>query len=401
MKQLFPKTGCLALKPVAVLYANPKGNIGDFAILDAMLRDIANRYAGRRIHVYWHGFLIVDKARLAAFQAEDGTPDFTVVGGTFHRPVSRWLKRVYRMKVWPLVQRTLINRLLHDSLPEAKKFAEYEAVFLAGGDQWNGMDLGVSMFATLMAVAHYNSEIYQYPFSLNPMARNFNTDSDLRRYFKKIRSPIIVRDGITHDVMTQVGIPTTLGRDTVFSLSEIGRKIAPLGDRDPRRILLVLTGPHNRDLLRKSLSDLLERQQGCGRPIELLTTCWTEDLKVYTELGERFGVKVRAPMTWQEAIAELKQSAVVVTDRLHCLILGTFAECTLFPVGDRKKAEAFVRDSGTPHHVSDMMDITPARLEAAIADRNEILAALRAYRDSAGAQSSAPCLLCSQLPTSC
>lgn len=378
------------MKTVAILFANPKGNIGDFAILDAMLRDIAWRFPGRRIDVFWHGFLKADEVRLAAFQAADGTPDFAVAGGTFFRVVPPKLKRLYRLKLWPWVQRILINQLVRDSLPEAKRFAEHEAVFLAGGDQWNGMDLGVSMFATLLAVARYNPEIYQFPFSLNPAARRFNLDADLRRYFGTIRAPLIVRDGITHDVMKEIGIPTILGHDTVFSLSDLGQAVPPLADRDSNRILLVLTGPHNRQLLRKTLGGALERLQGCGRPVEMLTTCWTEDLEVYTELGERFGAKVRAPMTWQETVSELKQSAVVVTDRLHCLILGTFAECTLFPVADRKKAEAFVRDSGIPHHAPRMEDVTPDALEAAIADRSAILAKIRAYRDMAANRDTAP-----------
>lgn len=378
------------MKTVAILFANPKGNIGDFAILDAMLRDIAGRFRGRRIDVFWHGFLQADEARLAAFQAADGTPDFAVAGGTFFRAVPPKLKRLYRLKLWPWVQRILINQLVRDGLPEAKRFAEYEAVFLAGGDQWNGMDLGVSMFATLRTVARCNPEVYQYPFSLNPAARRFNLDADLRRYFGTIRAPLIVRDGITHDVMKEIGIPTTLGHDTVFSLSYVGQALPPLADRDPNRILLVLTGPHNRDLLRKTLGGALERLQGCGRPVEMLTTCWTEDLEIYTELGERFGAKVRAPMTWQETVSELKQSAVVVTDRLHCLILGTFAECTLFPVGDRKKAEAFIRDTGTPHHVATMEGIMPDRLEAAISDRDAVLAAIRDYRDSAANRDTTP-----------
>lgn len=378
------------MKPVAILYANPKGNIGDFAILDAMLRDIAHHYPGRRIDVYWHGFLQADDARLAAFRAADGTPAFEVAGATFYRPVPPKLKRFYRLKLWPWMQRILIRRLVRDSLSEAQRFAEYEAVFLAGGDQWNGMDLGVSMFATLLAVARYNSEIYQYPFSLNPRVLNFNFATDLGRYFERVRMPLIVRDGITHEFMTEAGIPTTLGHDAVFSLSDVGKVLPRLTDRDSERILLVLTGAHNRKVLRSSLKGVFERLQDCGRPIEMLTTCWTEDLGIYTELGERFGAAVRAPMTWQETVSELKQSAVVVTDRLHCLILGTFAECTLFPVGDRKKAEAFIRDSGTPHHVSTMNEITLARIEAAIKDREAIVAAICRYRDIAASRDTMP-----------
>lgn len=379
-------------KSVAILYANLKGNIGDFAILDAMLRETARQYPGRRIDVYPHGFLDVDEARLAAFRAA-GAPPFEIAGGTFHRPVPPKLKRLYRFGLWPWAQRRLIDTLRRESREEARRFAPYEAIFLAGGDQWNGIDLGVSMFATLLAVAEHNPNVYHYPFSLNPAACTFNTASDLRHYFAAMQAPIVVRDGITHAVLSDVGIPTVLGHDTVFSLSDLGQQIAPLQDRDGERILLVLTGPHDRTLLFRTLGDMLARLKGCGRPIEMLTTCWIEDLQIYQDLGREYGTEVRAPLTWQETIAELKQSAVVVTDRLHCLILGTFAECTLFPVGDRKKAEAFINDTGTPHHVLGMEGVTPEALEAAMADREAILDKIRAYRDLALERDTAPRLM--------
>ncbi|WP_300440603.1 polysaccharide pyruvyl transferase family protein [uncultured Mameliella sp.] len=379
-------------KSVAILFANLKGNIGDFAILDAMLRETTRRFPGRRIDVYPHGFLEADHARLEAFRAA-GAPRFEIAGGTYHRSVPPKLKRLYRFGLWPWVQRRLVDSLRRASRDDARRFAEYEAIFLAGGDQWNAMDLGVSMFGTLLAVAEHNRNIYHYPFSLNPAARTFNTAADLRRYFKAVRQPIVVRDGISHDVMTDLGIPTVLGHDTVFSLSGIGQQIPPLESRDRERILLVLTGPHDRALLVRTLGDVLERLKGAGRPIEMLTTCWNEDLHIYEDLGRQHGVAVRAPLTWQETIAELKQSAVVVTDRLHCLILGTFAECTLFPVADRKKAEAFVRDTGTPHYGTGMQDVTPDALEAAIADRAAILEKIRAYRDIANERDTAPRLM--------
>lgn len=355
-----------------------------------MLRDIRERYLGRRIDVYWHGFLQADEARLALFRAEKGTPDFEIAGETFYRPVPPRLKRLYRLKLWPWIQRSLIHSLAQDSVRDAQVFTQYEAIFLAGGDQWNGMDLGVSMFASLLAIGRVNEEIYQYPFSLNPAVLNFNTCADLRRYFGTIQAPIIVRDSITHDVMTRIGIRTAIGNDVVFSLSEIGQKISPAADRDAERILLVLTGADNRVLLRDALSRLLKQLQGCGRTIDFLTTCWTEDLQIYSELGNRFNVTVHAPMTWQETVAELKQSAVVVTDRLHCSILGTFAECTLFPVGDRKKVEAFIRDSGAPHHAQTIEGVTPAALEAAISDRTAVRDTLRTYRDAAASRKITP-----------
>lgn len=368
-------------KPVALLYANIKGNIGDFAILDSMLRDINRRFPGQPIEVYSHGFLQADERRLDAFQVSSGTPEFKLVGLTFFRSVPLVIKRLYKLRVWPWVQRILISRLVRQSLTAAKRFAKYEAIFLAGGDQWNGMDLGISMFATLLAVSRYNSNILHYPFSLNPDVRNYNFDIDLRRYFAFVKAPLPVRDSITFDLATRIGLPVRLVRDSVYLLSDVGQAVPAIKARNAQRILLVLTGSHSRVALRRSLGLVLERLQYHEKPVEMLTTCEIEDLDIYAELGKSFGVDVRVPMTWQETVSELKSTAIVVTDRLHCLILGTFAECTLFPVTDRKKAEAFVRDTNILHYCARIEDITCQQLDEAMANRADTLHKMQQYRD--------------------
>lgn len=369
-------------RSVAILFANLKGNIGDYAILDAMLRHISCVYPEHQIDVYPHSFLDIDENRLEAFRSADA-PEFTISGKTFYLKVPAYLKRAYRFGVWPWIQHHLINNLCSNALPEAARFADYDAIFIAGGDQWNGMDLGISMFATLKAISHYNKNIYSYPFSLNTRILNFNSISDLQNYYSYIRNPLIVRDGISHDLLSKMGIPSVLGQDIVFSLQNIGISIEPKYDKNPERILLVLTGGHSRELLEKSLSQLIEKLLPHKRPIELLTTCAPEDEQVLNSLSNRYGVVTCAPTTWQDTVSELKQSSLIVTDRLHCLILSTFAETPVFPVSDRQKSEAFVQDAGITHYAKTMDEVSPEAIELAIADRKRIITAMRLYRNAA------------------
>jgi hypothetical protein len=64
---------------VSIVYANLKGNLGDFAILDAMIRQLARRYPGRVIEVFSQGRLPVDDDRFRVFRERVGSP-FTYKG---------------------------------------------------------------------------------------------------------------------------------------------------------------------------------------------------------------------------------------------------------------------------------------------------------------------------------
>lgn len=52
------------MKSVAVIGANLKGNIGDFALFHAVLVDLHRAFPDHAVDVYTHGFHLVDEQRL-------------------------------------------------------------------------------------------------------------------------------------------------------------------------------------------------------------------------------------------------------------------------------------------------------------------------------------------------
>ena len=146
-------------------------------------------------------------------------------------------------------------------------------------------------------------------------------------------------------------------------------------DRDPERIVFSATGPA--DGLRSAVATLLET----GRRVDLLTTCVTEDGPAYEAIAREFGVALLAPLTWQEVVAEKRRCALVVSNRLHGLILGSLADALLLPIGARKKSEAFARDAGMPVTFNTLATVDAAGIDSCLSHRSEALAAMRAYRD--------------------
>ncbi len=67
-------------RKVAVLFANLKGNIGDFAILQAILEQLNFYYPGYKIDVYSHPLVDIDETRLAAFSKH--SPPFSLISSS-------------------------------------------------------------------------------------------------------------------------------------------------------------------------------------------------------------------------------------------------------------------------------------------------------------------------------
>ena len=359
--------------PVAILFANLKGNIGDFAILHAMLLALKDRFSGHSLHVFSHGFHEIDQARLSAFRA--CAPEFELVGTTYVPGIEGSLVRFLPfVRHRPFVQVGQIWSLTARSGRRAACFRNYEAVFLAGGAHWSGTKVGVSMFGTLRAVHRHNDRIYTFPFSVNPTLQKYNSRRALQQYFSLIREPLIVRDGITKRVMEGLGIPAVLGADCVFLLRDLADRIEPIPGRDRSRIVFVLTGQP-----RKELAAALRRLGRPAREIALLTTCEVEDGQVLQAVSRELRFSYHAPATWQETVAELKASSLVVTNRLHGAILGCFAKTPLLPVADRKKVEAFAVDAGLPHSAAGIRSLTGELIRQCLIDREVILERMARY----------------------
>lgn len=364
---------------VAILFANLKGNIGDFAILHAILEDVNRKFPKGEIHVFPHGYYELAENRFASFQ-EKCDVSFDLAGKTYFSELRNSPhERLARMfGYWPSVQASHVKALAERAAKDAAKFANYEAIFVVGGEHWGGTKGGISMFGTLNAIHRYNDRIYAYPFSVNPRITRFNSVTALRENFNKIRKPLIVRDGSSQKLLAKLGVNAVLGSDCVYSLHDMADAIEPKAERDSSRVILAVTGSKRR--FAPDLRTSIERLRGDAREIALLTTCEFEDGYHCEAIARDFGLTYLAPLDWQDAVAEMKSGSLVVTNRLHGLILGSLAGTPLLPVTNRSKAKAFVIDADMPYSLASITEINSDLLDRCQAHGDQIVEKVLAYK---------------------
>jgi polysaccharide pyruvyl transferase WcaK-like protein len=199
-----------------------------------------------------------------------------------------------------------------------------------------------------------------------------------------LRQPVIVRDSLTKGIMDDLGVTCVQGADCVFSLPDNLAEGEAAEGRDPERVLFVVKGQEAN--LAAAMEKLLEQSVW----IELLSTCPQEDDRIFQSLAARFSIPYHTPATWQEVIAEFRASSLIVTNRLHGLILGSLARVPLLPVTDRKKSLAFALDAAMPHHVPAVTDVTRELLQKTLIDKDQVLRQMRTYQELCRSQPNSP-----------
>jgi polysaccharide pyruvyl transferase WcaK-like protein len=335
-------------KNIAILFPNLRGNVGDYAILYAMLIDIRNHYPNYTVHIYPKSGSTIDHQMLNAF-VNSGAPEFQL--RTLNSPkirIPRYCRLLILLRVWPIIHKYLIYKVAESS--DLNNFKDYSAIFIAGGAQWSSSNLAVQMFGALLSVAKFNKYIYMYPFSLTSRITKHNAHKNFNFLLSNIKPPLLVRDRNSQRIIDSIGLESKLGVDSVFSLREISRLIEPAQSRNKNRILIIVTG--NDETLYSELDYWLQNGILGDLEVNLLTTCYPEDGSGCELIQRNLGVPFYAPLTWQEVVAEMKSSKIIITNRLHGMILGTFSDALLVPLLDREKIRSFVNDAKLPLSIS-------------------------------------------------
>jgi hypothetical protein len=364
--------------PVLILFANLKGNVGDFAILHAMLVEVEKRYPGSARHVYSHGHKEVDEMRMMAFLTQPH-PAFIYQGATKYIRTPKGLGIIKRLGYGKWLAGKLIDRLSarFRKLEPFRTAGNYQAVFLAGGEQWGGFSTGINMFAILDAVSCFNPNIFIFQFSVKRNLLDTYSIQRLTSSFSKIAGNLVVRDSTSGDTMRHISARVIDGADCVFSLAgQVDRSPAPGLGNETIVTLAVTEAEASRPA---EFAATIRGLTGAGVTVRLLSTCEQEDGPTMSELSRTLGVEFICPATWQDVVAEFKRSSVVVTNRLHCMIFTFFADVPVVPLVDREKVLGVCRDAGLRHSIRNIGELTPERVGKIIADSGSIRSTMSNY----------------------
>jgi hypothetical protein len=361
----------MKLRKVSILCSNLKGNLGDFAIVEAIVL-ASKKYLGMgcRVDVYYHANKAIDSERLKVFLSEADFELKYIHPAPYHRRL--WHLRVLNRV--GLAEHSYARRHNLEIVRVTEKISkddffqsvalQSDLILFAGGAQWGRGDLNVNMFAQLHAVAQGKCPVRAFPFSLSEATLICNGAENLKGLFEPLDSPVFVRDGISQRCLDTAGVPSELVSDCVFSLSRyFDTKWAPesVEAGQSKRVYISLTRSGNADVA--SLLALIQSLQRVSLTPVLFSTCEVEDRIFYQSVLGLAGVEVVYPMSWKQALSLLSRCRFVITNRLHCTIFSALSGTPVIPVTNRAKSRAYVSDADLPCSLHEVGAITPAQID--------------------------------------
>lgn len=366
---------------ILILCANLKGNLGDFAILEAMGRVLLKHFPDCEVSFYHHGNKGEDTERLAAFE-RTLPPGMRSVGSapSGRRPyfLRKFTKSLMRGGLHYGQQRAAIGKWA-DRLAQDEDFCARiktaRAVFFAGGSQWGKGDLNMNMFGQLLCVRQLNAKAFIFPFSISESLIPCNGSQSLKELLRLLCNPIAVRDIETYELLNQIGVPAQLFCDSVFALDGICPTQGSAEAGNLVFICITSKGGLTAGAVAKVIEALHEQQM----EVALFSTCEIEDEAFYRQIKKLIDVDLVAPKSWQDAVFRLGQARFVVTNRLHCLIFSCLIRTPVVPITNRVKVRGFARDAGLDLSFSSLEEVAHTEVSSIAARRDETIAAQKSY----------------------
>ena len=356
---------------VSILCANLKGNLGDFAIAEAIAINADRILGSCKIQLYYHANKAVDEARMKVM-LEETTANFDSIQAApyFRRP--SWLRTLCRMGIAKAYYTKRHNQAVSKVARQIQvdrafidRVADSDLIIFAGGAQWGRGDLNLNMFAQLQAVSGGKCPVRAFPFSMSNATVSCNGKAGLQALMSQLDAPIFVRDGISHRCLRSIGVDTDLVSDCVFSLS--GAFDSKWENDSPeagesRRVYLSLTQSGDTDA--QSVAALVRSLKEASLIPVLFSTCEIEDRSFYESVQACVSVDAIYPLSWKQAVGKLSTCRFVITNRLHCLIFSALSGTPVVPVTNRAKSKAYVKDADLPYSLEGVNSIEATLLEA-------------------------------------
>lgn len=336
----------------AIILANCKGNVGDFAILDAMTRHILSKKPHHTIDIFPDPTLAFSEENFKKFVS--GMPCDKVQKKTLLsvKPCSKINKLravMKRVRLWRAISHYFINLHSNKIRNALDRFDLYDKVFIAGGGLWGANEL--TKFGLVKALSEKSVPIYCYPFTAAaPMWQN-SSRRTLHSVFSLFSHPPFVREKFTKERFQNKGIKARYAPDIAFYLQSRARELPPAMTEYPNRVLFCLTrrAPlsrwHRRNMPTSaleadlSLSQIFSDLRTRDLPIDLISTCRIEDYDKTQKLAELHNLPSHYPETWQEFCRHAKSSSCLITNRLHGMILGILSGTPVLLIADTDKTK--------------------------------------------------------------
>ena len=377
---------------IAIVLANCKGNLGDFAILDGMIAYFQKKYQVDEFDIYLDPVVKYSSYYCNKYQ-QNTAGKVIIKRGVPKHEIKVWYNSFQRLgqrlNLWKYVTERQIIRHSHRiiKLDRLNDFEKYDLLAIAGGGLWGANS--VTKFGFMHGLHLNGKKIVCFPFTAAWPMWIANTPNTINQAFATLSHPPYVRESLTKSRFHKIGIEAQEYPDIAFSLMPWVKNIKPRNINGGKKVLLSITNRSsmpkryegklakshkNNTKNDKIISSVVKNLVVRNFNIDLISSCPVEDQSWMDQLFKTNNyVNIILPDTWQYFCAEIKTSECLITNRLHGAILGLLSDTPILLITDSDKTLGFAESFPQIRKVKMLKDIKPEIIDNIRKDRNTIV----------------------------
>ena len=328
------------MKKIAVLAVNYVGNVGDLFILRSVLTFLNNKNSEIEIDVYPYP-LRFDR-RIASAELLESEFEYTIKEPLFaiYKSIDNFSRRFNFIK--KILLKSYFQRFgkVFRSLTTKKLSKKYDLVISVGGE----MDIPYSLFDIhdyiRSNIVSDSTQLIYGPISITPNNENI---SFLKDRFKETKSNIFIRDPNSLKWLNKIGVSNVeLVPDCAFLSWKEETEIL---ERKSIGICLHSSWQANFDKAIEIIESSLSIAEEYEQSVILYCTHLNEDYKVMNFLKTKYAnaknIQFIIPKTSLEFISLSESCELIISDRLHAILVGLIHGAKILPLATRHKVKGY------------------------------------------------------------
>jgi len=351
------------MKKIALICTNLRGNLGDYAIIDATVQMLCKLYGSDiQVGIAYHGYTGIDIKRTKKF--EDNLPYNTFLDHAtpLYRP-SFIIKVLRKLNFSNKNLSKFLFYYTRFALSFNKEFKKLitwsDITIIAGGGHYGGLLLASNMLAQIDYAVSTNKDVFSFPQTVPLDWFDFMDKKLITDVLEKLKI-FTLRENNSFQYMKQLNLSNCYQiADIVFSIETKQKKLMHI-ENDIKKIGIVLADTGSRQGIGyvEKLYDKLLFIEECGYIPIVITTTESVDEKYLKHLKELYPqTEIIAPESWKELISTLGMLDLVITNRFHGIVFSTIANVPVLPVVDVPKAKHIAETMGIKNIIEHENDL--------------------------------------------
>lgn len=366
------------MKTVSIFCAHMRGNLGDYAIVDASARFLNDISEDLKIKIAYHGYTIIDEHRTKKF-LETAPKNIELSNRTNLIRPRLYTKILRRLKfsdkfIYRRIFNLIINKLKKD-IDFINTIKNSDLIIIADGGHYGSPIIALNMLAQIKVASKYTKNVICFSQTVPPNWLDEKYSHITLEMLSLIEIFPLREQNSYKELLKSNFNSIKQFSDIVFYLNNF-IDIPKKRENKIRKVGLVManTGTKEDDDYTNKMVELYRKLEKYQCQPYIITT--TDDVdKVYLDRIAIIDINIRIekPKLWVELVDLFSSLDLIFTNRFHGVVFSILVQTAVIPIVDVDKTKFIYETANLKYCLKSEFDITQKKLTKYIANTEAIV----------------------------